>query len=247
MTRKIRRKRMKVMEIINSNLQFAYPMSGRSGTDYLVIHHAEAEHCTVEEVHRWHLQNGWSGIGYHFFVRKNGEIYRGRPLGKIGAHAHGYNNCSVGVCFEGAYHTADKVMPEKQMEAGRELLEYLREQYPQAKTVGHRDLMATSCPGQYFPFEELVRGKEGELLSKEYEELKAENEQQNSRLAALETKPEPMIYNYMDENMPEWARGTVQKLMDKGALKGNEKGELELTDDLLRMLVINDRMGLYGE
>ncbi len=56
-----------------------------------------------------------------------------------------------------------------------------------------------------------------------------------------------MIYNYVDENMPAWARPTVQKLMNKGALKGNENGELGLTDDLLRMLVINDRMGLYGE
>lgn len=56
-----------------------------------------------------------------------------------------------------------------------------------------------------------------------------------------------MIYNYVDDNMPAWARPTVQKLMNKGALKGNENGELGLTDDLLRMLVINDRMGLYGE
>ena len=79
--------------------------------------------------------------------------------------------------------------------------------------------------------------KEGELMSREYDEL-------NARLREVE---HPMIYNYVDYNMPEWARGTIEKLRRKGALQGNENGELELTDDLLRMLVINDRMGLYGE
>ena len=53
-----------------------------------------------------------------------------------------------------------------------------------------------------------------------------------------------MIYNYIDKNMPEWARPTIQKLVDKGYLQGNENG-LDLTDELLRMLVINDRAGLY--
>ncbi len=56
-----------------------------------------------------------------------------------------------------------------------------------------------------------------------------------------------MIYNYMDENMPDWAKPTIQKLIDKGALKGNEKGELMLTDVMLRIFVANDRMGLYDK
>ena len=56
-----------------------------------------------------------------------------------------------------------------------------------------------------------------------------------------------MLYNYMDNNMPDWAKPTVQKLIDKGALKGNEKGELLLTDVMLRIFVANDRMGLYDK
>ncbi len=56
-----------------------------------------------------------------------------------------------------------------------------------------------------------------------------------------------MIYNYMDNNMPDGAKPTVQKLIDKGALKGNEKGELLLTDVMLRIFVIHDRMGLYDK
>lgn len=54
----------------------------------------------------------------------------------------------------------------------------------------------------------------------------------------------PMIYNYIDENMPEWARETVQKLTDKGYLKGDGNG-LHLTDSDLKQFVINDRAGLY--
>lgn len=61
------------------------------------------------------------------------------------------------------------------------------------------------------------------------------------RITKLEN---PMIYNYIDNNMPKWARPTMQKLVDKGYLQGDENG-LNLTDDFLRMLVINDRAGLY--
>lgn len=52
------------------------------------------------------------------------------------------------------------------------------------------------------------------------------------------------VYNWTVE-VPEWARPTVQKLLDKGYLKGNDKGELELTYSMLKLLVINDRAGLY--
>lgn len=65
------------------------------------------------------------------------------------------------------------------------------------------------------------------------------------KLADRITKLEnPMIYNYIDENMPEWARPTIQKLVDKGLLKGDEDG-LHLTDSDLKQFVINDRSGLY--
>ena len=65
------------------------------------------------------------------------------------------------------------------------------------------------------------------------------------RLADRITKLEnPMIYNYIDDNMPSWARPTVQKLVDKGIIRGDENG-LHLTDSDLKQLVINDRAGLY--
>ena len=74
-------------------------------------------------------------------------------------------------------------------------------------------------------------------MSREYEEL-------NERLEKVENS---MIYDYIDENMPEWAVPTITRLVDKGLLKGDEEGKLGLTYDLMRMLIINDRAGIYGE
>lgn len=56
-----------------------------------------------------------------------------------------------------------------------------------------------------------------------------------------------MIYAWVDENMPDWAKPTITKLINKGYLKGDEDGKLNLDDNMLRMLVINDRAGIYGE
>lgn len=75
-----------------------------------------------------------------------------------------------------------------------------------------------------------------------YKELKAEIEQLKNEMALIKDK---MIYNYIDGNMPEWARPTIQKIVDRGFQQGNENGQLGLTDEMLRILVINDRAGLY--
>ena len=82
----------------------------------------------------------------------------------------------------------------------------------------------------------------------QYEELKNEISSltETVKLLATELKDatEKMIYNYIDDNMPEWARPTVQKLVDKGYLLGDGNG-LNLTEETLRILVVNDRAGLY--
>jgi N-acetyl-anhydromuramyl-L-alanine amidase AmpD len=109
-------------------------------------------------VHKWHINRGWSGVGYHYFVSKNGEIFRGRPEDTVGAHITGHNAKSMGICFEGDYTT--QTMPKVQLEAGKELVAYLKDKYKITKVVGHRDLMATSCPGVKFPFFEIANAKQ---------------------------------------------------------------------------------------
>lgn len=83
-----------------------------------------------------------------------------------------------------------------------------------------------------------------EELKKEISELREENNMLKEKVNILSS---PMIWNYIDENLPEWARPTIQKLVSKGFLKGNENGELGLTEDLIRGFVVNDNAKLYGE
>ena len=144
------------MEIIETNLEFKQ-MDTRSSTQRIILHHAAAKRCSAEDIHRWHLSNGWSGAGYHFLVRKDGKIYRLRPEDKVGAHAYGSNNNSLGICFEGNYMEED--MPESQKEAGKELVAYLKNKYNITTVQAHRDVCATSCPGDKFPFDEIANSE----------------------------------------------------------------------------------------
>lgn len=130
----------------------------RTKTEMIVLHHAAAKSCTPQQVHQWHLQNGWSGMGYHFFISQEGQIFRGRPEDTVGSHAKGYNSKSIGVCFEGDFTVQN--IPKAQLEAGKELVAYLKDKYKITNVKAHRDLMATSCPGSKFPFNEIANAKQ---------------------------------------------------------------------------------------
>ena len=125
----------------------------RSSTQYIILHHAAAN-CTAMQTHIFHRDTkGWIGIGYNFFVSKDGKIYAGRPIDTTGAHCVNYNNKSVGVCFEGNFE--QEQMCEAQKEAGRKLVKYIKSYYPSAVIKQHKDLAATACAGKYFPFNEI--------------------------------------------------------------------------------------------
>lgn len=141
------------VNIIETNLSFK-SMTNRNRTTRIVLHHAAAKSCTAEQIHQWHLNNGWSGAGYHFLVRKDGSIYRLRPENKIGAHASGSNYDSLGVCFEGDFMS--ETMGELQRKAGAELVSYLKSKYGISKVQRHKDVGATDCPGVNFPFNEIA-------------------------------------------------------------------------------------------
>ena len=146
------------MNIIETSWNWNGTLSTRAYTDYIALHHAECSVCSAADVHSWHKNNGWCGIGYHFFVRKNGEIYRGRPLNTVGSHVLGMNNRSIGICAEGAY--MKETMPYAQKLAIAQLLDYLKTNYyPNAKIVGHREIGDSDCPGKNFPLEELKNYK----------------------------------------------------------------------------------------
>ncbi len=142
------------MNIIETNLKFRTALTNRNSTNRIIIHHAEASNCTAQDIHQWHLNNGWSGAGYHFLVRKDGTVYRLRPENKIGAHASGSNSDSIGICFEDSYMT--ETMPQAQINAGKELVAYLKQKYKISKVQAHREVCSTNCPGKNFPFIEIA-------------------------------------------------------------------------------------------
>lgn len=141
------------MNIINTNLNFKQ-MDTRSSTKRIILHHAAAKKCSAEDIHRWHLNNGWSGAGYHFLVRKDGTIYRLRPEDKVGAHAYGANYDSLGICFEGDYK--EEIMQEEEIKAGRELVNFLKNKYGINTVQVHKNVNATNCPGDNFPFDQIA-------------------------------------------------------------------------------------------
>lgn len=122
-------------------------LQNREKTDYFVLHHRAGD-GNLDSIHTQHISQGYSGIGYHFYIRKNGEIFSGRPLNKVGAHCLDHNDVSIGICFEGNFEI-EKPTPE-QIKSGQELIKYLWGIYPNAKVVRHKDLNATACPGKNF-------------------------------------------------------------------------------------------------
>ena len=137
--------------IQETNFEFA-SLQNRSTTDTIVIHHVGNTNRDVSaaEIDRWHKNNGWSGIGYHFVIRKDGTIERGRPMDMLGAHCYEHNWHTVGVNIVGSF---DDNEPEPaQMASAAKLLAALCRYYglePNRSTIrGHREFNATACPGQ---------------------------------------------------------------------------------------------------
>jgi N-acetyl-anhydromuramyl-L-alanine amidase AmpD len=136
------------MEIKETNLNFSSLTPRSKVLEYIVVHHtASTAKETVEQIHNFHVNNnGWAGIGYHFYIRKDGIIYRGRPEKYVGAHCENYNSVSIGICLEGNFEIEQPT--NEQLQSLSELIHNLKQKYGNVQVVGHRDLNATACPGK---------------------------------------------------------------------------------------------------
>lgn len=130
------------------------------------------------------------------------------------------------------------------IELVRELMSELS--IPINRVVRHYDASRKNCPAsmrndnwsEWYEFKKRITE---DLTMSQYEELKSMINSLSNRVNTLES---PMIYNYIDDNMPSYARDTVKKLVDKGYLKGETSG-LKLNDEMLRLFVILDRSGVF--
>lgn len=105
-------------------------------------------------IDEWHRDKGWSGIGYHYVIKRDGSVEEGRPTDKKGAHAKGYNDC-IGICLVGGVSDNDKTTESnftfKQMWSLNNLLQTLCFKnliYRDAEVLGHCDLpgVTKDCP-----------------------------------------------------------------------------------------------------
>lgn len=139
--------------IVETNLKFIGQMTELDPTDvtYLIIHHTgglAGEDLSAAQIHQIHQNsNNWSGIGYHYVIRRDGAIERGRSCKYRGAHSSGYNWCSIGVHLCGNFELEEPT--GAQLDSLALLLADLCDFYilEVEAIVGHRDLLATLCPG----------------------------------------------------------------------------------------------------
>jgi hypothetical protein len=121
-----------------------------------VVHHSvsgsgstpDGAMALIRSFQRLHQGNGWGDIGYNFLIDAWGNIYEGRGLNMVGAHAGGHNTANVGVCFIGDGRTGE--MPDPAKQAFQDLYAWVNEQTGKTLTyLCHSDLNATACPGPF--------------------------------------------------------------------------------------------------
>jgi N-acetylmuramoyl-L-alanine amidase len=123
---------------------------------HIVVHYSatfEDQNLTVKDIDAMHRARGWKGVGYHYVIRRDGVVEKGRPDNVVGAHVGGQNSGKIGICAIGGVNHAtgpdvgvDNRTPA-QIKAQIALIKTLLSRYPKAKVVGHRDLAPTQCPG----------------------------------------------------------------------------------------------------
>lgn len=131
-----------------------FKKSKRTITD-IIIHCSatpEGKDYTVQDIRRWHKQQGWSDIGYHYVIYRNGHVEPGRDVDIAGAHCEGHNTHSIGVCYIGGVSKDGKQPKDTRTLAQKaallSLLTDLKAMYPNARIVGHRDYdtKGKACP-----------------------------------------------------------------------------------------------------
>lgn len=119
-----------------------------------IIHHCaatpEGKDFTVDDIRSWHKQRGFSDIGYHYVVYRDGRIMLGRPVGQVGAHCEGHNTGTIGISYIGGVSADGKTAKDTRTPAQRASLLWLTAQlcrkYPITKVTGHNQYASKACP-----------------------------------------------------------------------------------------------------
>ena len=206
--------------------------AGRSGpVEYIVIHYTSNQGDTAKNNADYFAREK-VGASAHYFCDEN-EIWQSvkdsDTAWHCGAKTYRHPDCrnanSIGV--EICMNDKTGAVRQGSIATAAELVCYLMQRYgvPVDRVIRHYDVTGKYCPGPMVDDPALWAAFKQSLT---------------------QTEDDSVRYKYYDD-MPDWAKPTVSKLVKKGYLKGEGGGVLNLTEDTLKVLVVNDRAGCYGE
>jgi N-acetylmuramoyl-L-alanine amidase len=123
--------------------------------DEVIVHctaTAEGKDYTVADIRAWHKQRGFSDIGYHYVVYRDGRVMLGRPVGQVGAHCadHAKNRGTIGISYVGGVAANGKTAKDTRTDAQRASLLWLTAalaaKHPVRRVTGHNRYAAKACP-----------------------------------------------------------------------------------------------------
>lgn len=98
----------------------------------------------VNTIRKWHVEErGWSDIGYHYIIRQDGTIEKGRDVNIAGAHARGHNASSIGICLVGGLTEDNRPSNDfklEQMISLRRLIVELKNKHAITSLIGHNEV-----------------------------------------------------------------------------------------------------------
>ncbi len=112
----------------------------------------EGRDVSAADIDRWHRLRGFAGIGYHYVIRLDGTVEKGRALSIAGAHCRGHNADSIGICYIGGLGADGKSPRDTRTKAQRAamlaIVRTLLSTYrlPLSAVHGHNEYAPKACP-----------------------------------------------------------------------------------------------------
>lgn len=113
--------------------------------DSIIVHCSATkagQDFTATDIDRWHRERGFNGIGYHYVIRLDGKLEKGRDVALAGAHCKGWNERSVGICYIGGLDENGRPADTRTNAQKRVLYQIiidLQREYNILQVLGHRD------------------------------------------------------------------------------------------------------------
>lgn len=219
---------------------------GRTASIQWIVVHYTANDGDTDAGNAHYFQGANRKASAHYFVDEDSVTQSVRDTDTAwhcGASTY-YNGCrnanSIGVEMCSDKTGGKYIITEATVARTVDLVRQLMKKYniPVSRVCRHYDVTHKVCPEPWVRNPQLWTDFKKRLEEPDMTEAQVKQ--------IIEKDREANLYNSVEE-CPAWARPTVQKLVNKGFLQGTSDGSLELTEDLIRVLVVNDRAHLYGD